>query len=60
VVVAYVINLLHDLDTIASYYPSDGVQVVLPICIVALLADGHTFRSNKRVYEKRMPGIGVP
>jgi hypothetical protein len=27
---------------------------------VALLADGHTFRSNKRVYEKRMPGIGVP
>jgi hypothetical protein len=32
----------------------------LPICIVALLADGRTFRSNKRVHEKRMIGVEVP
>jgi hypothetical protein len=27
---------------------------------MALLVDGHTFGSDKRVYEKRMLGIGVP
>jgi hypothetical protein len=32
----------------------------LPVCIVAILADGHTFRKDKRVYEKRMLGMEVP
>jgi hypothetical protein len=34
--------------------------VGLPVCIVALLADGHAFRSDKRVYENKTLGIGVP
>jgi hypothetical protein len=37
-----------------------GIHVGLPVCIVALLANGHIFGSDKRVYEKRMIGIGVP
>jgi hypothetical protein len=32
----------------------------LPVCIMALLANGHAFRSDKRVYENKMLGIGVP
>jgi hypothetical protein len=36
------------------------IQPGFLICTVALLADGHTFRSDKRVYEKRMLGVGVP
>jgi hypothetical protein len=33
---------------------------VLLICIMALLADGRTFKYDKRVYEKRMLGMEVP
>jgi hypothetical protein len=37
-----------------------GYSQVLPICIVVLLADVHTFKSDKRVYKKRMLGIEFP
>jgi hypothetical protein len=32
----------------------------LPVCIVALLANGYDFRSDKSVYENKILGIGVP
>jgi hypothetical protein len=32
----------------------------LPVCTVALLANGHNLRNDKRVYEKRMLGIEAP
>jgi hypothetical protein len=32
----------------------------LPVRIVALLADGCVFRSDKRVYENKMLGAGFP
>jgi hypothetical protein len=32
----------------------------LPVCVVALLADEHIYRSDKRVDEKRVLGIEVP
>jgi hypothetical protein len=30
----------------------------LLVCIVALLADGHAFKSDKSVYDSKMLGIG--
>jgi hypothetical protein len=37
-----------------------GYRWDLPISNVALLADGRTFRKDKRVYENRMLGMEVP
>jgi hypothetical protein len=34
--------------------PSVGIPVGLPVYIVALLAEGLTFRSHKVVFEKKM------
>jgi hypothetical protein len=36
-----------------------GYSRVFPVCILALLANGHTFRNDKRVHEKWMLGIEV-
>jgi hypothetical protein len=33
--------------------PSAGMQVRLLVCIMKLLAEGHTFERDKGVYEKR-------
>jgi hypothetical protein len=35
-------------------------DIGLPVCIVAHLADEHTYSSDKRVHEKRVLGIEVP